>query len=82
MYVSYQPVRVGPAKPTLPETFTARVECNLLDQNRTTDVIEYYDFPHNRGAIYQTEKGITGQIVYNYDTNELFTVDRTTGEYC
>ncbi|XP_064600813.1 uncharacterized protein LOC135466989 [Liolophura sinensis] len=75
-------VRVGPTKPTLPNTFTARVECNLLDLNRSTDVIEYYDFPHNRGAIYQTEKGMTGQIVYNYDTNELFIVDRTATKSC
>ncbi|XP_064600815.1 uncharacterized protein LOC135466991 [Liolophura sinensis] len=75
-------IRVGPTKPTLPNTFTARVECNLLDLNRSTDVIEYYDFPHNRGAIYQTEKGMTGQIVYNYDTNELFIVDRTATKSC
>ncbi|XP_064596530.1 uncharacterized protein LOC135463144 [Liolophura sinensis] len=67
----------GPKKPVLAKTYTARVECNLMDRNYTTDVIEYFDQQHNRGSVVQTQDNSTGQLIYNYDTNEIFTVDLT-----
>ncbi|XP_071098409.1 uncharacterized protein [Haliotis cracherodii] len=63
----------GPT-PKLPDTFSARVECNILDKNYTTDVEEWYDQVGNRGAVQQWEMGVKANIIYDYTAGEYIMV--------
>ncbi|XP_046581733.1 uncharacterized protein LOC124289166 [Haliotis rubra] len=63
----------GPT-PKLPDQFSARVECNILNKNSTTDVEEWYDQVGNRGAAQQYQFGIKADVIYDYTTQEYIMV--------
>ncbi len=61
-------------RPFLPKQFSLRVEANILDQNYTTDIREWYDEINNRGSLEQDDTGIRSYGIYDYDLNELIVV--------
>lgn len=60
------------SKPTLPNTYSVKVECNFKDKNQTIDMSEYYDYPNQRAAVFEDELGFHAQGIYSYNTNEFF----------
>lgn len=63
------------SKPTLPNTYSVKVECNFQDKNQTIDMSEYYDYPNQRAAVFEDELGFHAQGIYSYNTNEFFFIE-------
>lgn len=62
----------NPPVPPLPQQFSAHVEANILNKNRTTWIHEFFDEVNNRGQINFFSQGMRERVIYNYDTNEIF----------
>ncbi|XP_050396836.1 uncharacterized protein LOC126815310 [Patella vulgata] len=60
--------------PQLPDHFTVRVECNILDQNITIDIKEFYDGPNDRGAVHMWQNGTNIHLLFSYKTDELLAI--------
>ena len=67
--------------PNLADQFRVRVECNILNKNSTTDIMEWYDNPGNRGTIKQWEGKSLGTAIFNYATKEFILVTETISKY-
>ncbi|XP_062575643.1 uncharacterized protein LOC134237559 [Saccostrea cucullata] len=63
------------SKPTLPNKYSVKVECNFADKSQSIDISEYYDYPNQRATVYEEELGLHVQGIYSYNTNELFTIE-------
>ncbi|XP_022084213.1 uncharacterized protein LOC110975760 [Acanthaster planci] len=70
----------GPSLPSLPEQFMLRVEANILGWNNTVEVVEYYDYINNRGAVNNIYNGNISQTFINYATREIIRV--YSGDSC
>ncbi|KAJ8307887.1 hypothetical protein KUTeg_014534 [Tegillarca granosa] len=61
------------AKPTLPNSYQVKIECNFKDKNMTTDISEYYDQLGNRAAVKkcytQSISGTSNTILFGYKPN-------------
>ncbi|XP_025108000.1 uncharacterized protein LOC112572504 [Pomacea canaliculata] len=68
----------GPLRPSVSPQFTVRVEAVLLEQNRTEEFVEYFDYTNNRGRLTQMRSGHVTDFYYNYGTNEMFIVQPDT----
>ncbi|XP_071140861.1 uncharacterized protein [Mytilus edulis] len=68
-----------PKKPTLAETYRLTVECNIQNKNYSTDYTEYFDYQNQRAAVHQWDEGFHAYGIYNYASNEMYTVEAQTG---
>lgn len=63
--------------------FHTRVECVIINKNKTTDIHEYFDATNNRGFIEQVDTGLRFDALYSYDTNEFITFfPDSLSKYC
>ncbi|OWF53450.1 uncharacterized protein LOC110446368 [Mizuhopecten yessoensis] len=58
-------------KPTIPEQFSAHIECVIKNKNLTIDMHEFFDDINNRGVLYQEQDGVLYQAWYDYSINEF-----------
>ncbi|KAL5019584.1 hypothetical protein ScPMuIL_002476 [Solemya velum] len=65
--------------PSLPQSFQIHVECNMIDDNKTIDIMEYYDYSNRRGTIQEYDQGGYGQLWYNFNTMQLITYQPKQG---
>ncbi|XP_022304410.1 uncharacterized protein LOC111111618 [Crassostrea virginica] len=63
------------SKPSLPNTYSVKVECNFQDKTQSVDISEYYDYPNQRAAVFEEEYGFHAQGIYSYNTNEFFNIE-------
>ncbi|KAK7109160.1 uncharacterized protein [Littorina saxatilis] len=61
-------------RPRIPDQFHVHIECNLLEQNITAYVQEYYDLPRNRGRLTVEKPSNTTDFYMDYDQNMLLMV--------
>ncbi|CAH1789473.1 unnamed protein product [Owenia fusiformis] len=65
----------GPTLPVLPKTFSTMVECNFINQNKTYDAHEFYDYDANIASVrFVMNEGDKTTLIYKYDTNELLNI--------
>ncbi|KAK7096164.1 hypothetical protein V1264_005495 [Littorina saxatilis] len=74
----------GSVLPDLPESFSMRVEANILYKLKTTTLHEYYNYDANLAAVKQVEDGAEEYFFYMYDSNQFLTVspDKQGGYFC
>lgn len=74
----------GPPLPTqLPQQFSVHVEANILNENRTVWVQEFYDDINNRGSITFVNEGVRERVIFDYNDNEIFLIpDVKAGTEC
>ncbi|XP_060074040.1 uncharacterized protein LOC132553781 [Ylistrum balloti] len=58
-------------KPTIPEQFSANIECTIKNKNMTIDMHEFFDNTNNRGALSQYQDGESYMAWYDYSINEF-----------
>lgn len=66
-------------KPTIPEQFSAHIECTIKNKNMTIDMHEFFDNTNNRGALIQTQDGEPFMAWYDYSINEFISYFPTVG---
>ncbi|KAK7476585.1 hypothetical protein BaRGS_00032203, partial [Batillaria attramentaria] len=69
-----------PERPVVPARFYVHVECNMLDRNYTAYVTEWYDQGFNYGRVHQLQFMEEGDMYFDYEHNQLITVDRYSGD--
>ncbi|XP_033126569.1 uncharacterized protein LOC117124445 [Anneissia japonica] len=62
----------GPPLPELPQKYSTSVEANDLQNAYSQDIEEFYD--GNRGTIRTVDHGIETLLIYDYSTDEEYTV--------
>jgi len=74
----------GTTLPNLPESFSVRVEANILYKKKTTTLHEYYSYDSNTAAVRQKENGQEGMFFYMYGSNQFLSVmpDSAGGYVC
>ncbi|XP_065930578.1 uncharacterized protein [Magallana gigas] len=58
-------------RPNVTNTFSAHVQCVIMNKNRTTDIHEWFDESLNEGRVRQLQEGIQLDAWYSYNTNEF-----------
>jgi hypothetical protein len=77
-FCSNFPIYPGPdGFPSLPLKYQARIEVNSVYEKRTSDLRVFYDFASNRAAIQIAEKNSFKKLIFNYDTNEIYSLTCT-----
>ncbi|KAL8599141.1 hypothetical protein ACOMHN_007857 [Nucella lapillus] len=56
--------------PRLPEQFVMHVEANIVQEQRTTEAIEVFDYPNQRAAVSTTSQNQTVTSIFSYKTGE------------
>lgn len=56
--------------------FTTKIEAAIIETNTTVSAEEYYDYNNNRAALFMLLSGDVFKLIYDYNTNELFYVNR------
>ncbi|KAL8581996.1 hypothetical protein ACOMHN_027977 [Nucella lapillus] len=69
-----KPAPGSPVRPQVSRQFSVHVEATFLEQNRSVQVTEYYDYRRNAGRLRQRENGSITDYYYDYSTNELLVV--------
>ncbi|XP_071940932.1 uncharacterized protein [Antedon mediterranea] len=64
----------GPSLPKLSNQYSTSIEASILQKSYTQDVEEFYDEPGNRGSFRTVKSGEETFKIYDYDTDELYTV--------
>ena len=70
----------GYTYPELPQTFQTRVEINYITEKRSATTQWFYDYNKRKGAIHIKENNFIYQLIFNYKTDELFSVDASSNE--
>lgn len=73
LYIHVFPYFAVPNKPrpNVTNTFSAHVQCVIMNKNRTTDIHEWFDETLNEGRVRQLQEGIQLDAWYSYNTNEF-----------
>lgn len=68
----------APPMPTLSgvTAFSTKIEAIIGETNTTVSAEEYYDSANKKAAIFVLISGEQFKIIYDYDTNEIFYVNR------
>lgn len=56
--------------------FNTKIEAVIGETNTTVSAEEYYDGTNNKAALFILMSGELFKIIYDYNTNELFYVNR------
>ncbi|XP_059177901.1 uncharacterized protein LOC131957190 [Physella acuta] len=67
------PIKAVPL-PKLPEQYSVKVEANILQKHRTTEVEEHYDSVNKRASVSQTFNGSTTIFIFDYNIGEMYTI--------
>ena len=46
----------------------------VLQSKYSVNLVEYYDYPNNRGAIYRTKNGVDSGWIYNFKNYESYLI--------
>lgn len=68
--------------PKLPTAFMAMIEVNLVNQNYSLQLIEYYDEERNRYALTTVSSKGNGENkheIFSYGSNEVISIDLRSG---
>lgn len=63
--------------PLIPNKFQTRVEINIENQNRMTEMRYFYDFEQRKAAILTRESNTDTKLIFNYDTDEIYELKST-----
>nr|XP_022308560.1 uncharacterized protein LOC111114516 [Crassostrea virginica] len=58
-------------RPNVTNTFSAHIQCIIMNKNETTDIHEWFDEDLNEGRVRQLMQGIQLDAWYSYNTNEF-----------
>jgi hypothetical protein len=56
--------------------FTTKIEAVIIETNMTVSAEEYFDYGNNRAALFMLVSSEVFKLIYDYNTNELFYVNR------
>lgn len=65
-----------PPFPTVPNTFSTKLEAIIADRNMTVSGEEYFDYNNNRAALFMLNGDQISKLIFDYSTEELFYVYR------
>lgn len=65
----------GKELPSLPKGYSVRTECNIITENMTIEVHEFYDASLNMSAYKQTEMDGEIYAILNYNTNQFIYIE-------
>lgn len=63
-----------PPFPTVPNTFSTKLEAIIADRNMTVSGEEYFDYNNNRAALFMLNGDQISKLIFDYSTEELFYV--------
>ncbi|XP_056002711.1 uncharacterized protein LOC130049325 isoform X2 [Ostrea edulis] len=58
-------------RPNITNTFSAHIQCVIMNKNETIDIQEWFDESESQGRIKEHSMGITVDAWYSYNTNEF-----------
>ncbi|XP_048750693.1 uncharacterized protein LOC125662497 [Ostrea edulis] len=58
-------------RPNITNTFSAHIQCVIMNKNETTDIHEWFDEALSVGRVRQLDQGVQLDAWYNYNTNEF-----------
>ncbi|XP_046350327.2 uncharacterized protein LOC124131247 [Haliotis rufescens] len=68
------PSAIGPAMPELPQQYEMRVEANIIQSQKTIEVLESYDFPGKVVALTMITNGQISKSIHNFKTQERYDI--------
>lgn len=70
---SSYPYVSGPSPtPSIPSKYSARVEVNMKEDEKTMEMRAFYDYSKRKAAVEIKEDKIIKKLIFNYETDEIY----------
>ena len=67
--------------PDFPSSYTVDIELNILEQKRTMELTEYFNYQQNMGKLKIFSDGFITNLIYDYAIDELLTISDDLSKY-